>query len=330
VKQKETKHGRPDVTEAVDSLDARRLRASRVRFSGFRSRLRRPKRQEWIWYLFIAPNVLVFLAFNVYTWGYLILLAFQRWNIVGSKAFVGLRNFRELVSDPVLLTSFGNVAKYVGMFVPLVCLVSLGLALLANQRIRGMQVFRTVYYLPYVTSIAVLATIWRFLLVPRAGGPLNTLIALVGISPQNWLVSTRTALPSLVVMSTWSSMGYYMILWLAGLQSIPEELYDAAKVDGAGRLARFWYITLPMLKSISAFIVTISIIGAFQVFGMVYTLTGGGPIHATTTPVFYIWQLAFNNYRMGYAASTSLVLFVVILSVTLIQRRFVGWGEEMY
>lgn len=236
----------------------------------------------------------------------------------------------QLAHDPIVLKSFVNIAKYVLLFVLPVCAISLGLALLANRRVRGMYFFRSAYFLPWVTSTAVIAVIWSFALIPRSEGPLNYLLGLLGIPPQIWLVDTNLALPSLAGINVWTSAGYYMILWLAGLQGIPETLYDAAKIDGAGNWALFRYVTLPMLSTTSVFILTITIIGAFQMFGLVYTMTGGGPMNSTISPVYYIWQTAFVSYRMGYAAAISLALFVAIMAVTLLQRRIIGWGEEMY
>ena len=287
-------------------------------------------KRSWTWYLFLLPNLAMFLVFNLFVWGFLIFLSFNSWDLIGARRLVGLENYQRLLSDPVFHIALRNTTLYAIMFVFPVAAVSLGVAMLANQPLRGMYFFRAAYYLPVVTSIAVLAMIWRFALIPRADGPLNYLLGLVGIPPQEWLLNIRLALPSVVGMQIWSTMGYYMILWLAGLQGIPEELYDAAKIDGAGNWAQFRHVTLPMLKSTTVFIIMIATIGAFQMFGAVYILTGGGPVHATTTVVYYVWQSAFSRYRMGYAASMSLVLFVVIFAVALLQRKYLNWSEELY
>lgn len=302
---------------------------ARAPVSGW-ARLRRRLKEEGGWYLFIAPNVLAFLVFNLTAYVFVVYLSFQRWDLIGARKFIGLGNFSALLRDPIVMKSFANIAKYVVMFVFPVSAISLGLAILANRRIRGMYFFRSAYFLPWVTSTAVIAVIWNFALIPRSEGPLNYLVGAIGIAPQAWLVDTNLALPSLAGINIWTSAGYYMVLWLAGLQSIPESLYDAAKIDGGGSWALFRYVTLPMLSTTSVFILTITIIGAFQMFGLVYTMTGGGPMHSTISPVYYIWQTAFVRYRMGYAAAVSLVLFVAIMAVTLLQRRVIGWGEEMY
>lgn len=284
----------------------------------------------WTWYLFLAPNMITFLLFNLFVWGFLIYLSFNSWDLIGSRKLVGLENYQRLLEDPVFITALKNTTLYTLMFVFPVATVALVLAILANQPLRGMYFFRAAYYLPVVTSIAVLAMIWRFVLIPRPDGPLNYLLGLIGLPAQEWLLNVKLALPAVVGMQIWSTMGYYMILWLAGLQSVPEELYDAAKIDGAGNWALFRHVTLPMLKSTTIFILMIATIGAFQMFGAVYILTGGGPVHATTTVVYYVWQSAFSRYRMGYAAAMSLVLFVIILIVALVQRKYLGWSEELY
>jgi len=287
-------------------------------------------KKGWVWYLFIAPNVLTFFVFTLFSWIFLIFLSFQDWNLLGTREFVGLENYARMLNDRVLRKALVNTLQYAVMFVLPVSAVSLGLASLVNQRLRGMYLFRALYYLPVVTSIAVIALIWKFILIPRPDGIANYLLGLIGVAPKEWLLDVHLALPSITVMQIWSTMGYYMILWLAGLQGVPEEMYEAARIDGAGRWQIFRYVTVPMLKPTTIFIVMIGSIGAFQMFGPPYMLTGGGPVRATTTMVYYIWQQAFNRYRMGYASSVSLLLFVLILIASLIQRKYMGWSESIF
>jgi multiple sugar transport system permease protein len=282
------------------------------------------------WYLFIAPNVLSFLVFTLFVWGLLIYLSFSQWNMIGSIKWVGIDNFRKVFKDPIFLKAVGNTARYAAMFVIPATGIGLFVAILANQRLRGIYVFRAIYYLPVVTSIAVISMIWGFVLVSRADGPLNYLVGLVGIPRQKWLLDLNLAMPSVVGMQVWSTMGYYMVLWLSGLQSVPQELYDAAKIDGAAWWGLFRHVTWPMLRPTTIFIVMVSTIGAFQMFGGVYILTGGGPANATITIVYYVWQRAFSRYNMGYASAISVILFGIILVVTLIQRRLMNWSEDIY
>jgi multiple sugar transport system permease protein len=308
------------------SLVLGRGRVVRARQVGLAQRLRK----GWRWYLFIAPNVVTFLVFILFSWVFLIYLSFHDWNLMGAKEFVGLDNYVRLAQDKVLRKALVNTFQYVLMFVAPVSAVSLGLASLVNQRLRGIYFFRAVYYLPVVTSIAVLALIWKYILIPRPDGIANYFLGLVGIPYQQWLVDIRLALPSITVMQIWSTMGYYMVLWLAGLQSIPEELYEAARIDGAGRWQLFRYVTVPMLRPTTIFILMIAMIGAFQMFGPPYMLTGGGPVYATTTMVYYIWLQAFNRYRMGYASTVSVLLFAIILVASLIQRKYMRWSETIF
>ena len=296
-----------------------------------RSRSRwRSLRTCWTWYLFVAPSLILFLVFTLFIWAFMIYLSFQDWSLIGPRAFVGLGNYRELLANEHFWSAFRVTLVYTLIFVGPVAAISLLVAALVNQRLPLIGVFRSAYFLPVVTSISVIALVWRFILIPRAEGPLNYLIGWLGLPPQEWLIDTSLALPSVTGMQIWATAGYYMILWLAGLQSVPEELHEAARIDGAGRWAVFWRVTLPMLRPTTIFVVIIATIGALQMFGAVFLLTGGGPVRATTTVVYYVWQSAFMTYRMGFGAAASIVLFVVILIVALLQKRFLGWTEDIY
>ncbi len=286
--------------------------------------------KSWTWYLFIAPNVISFLVFTVFVWALLIYLGFTYWNMMTPMKWVGLENYVETWHDPIYWRALRNTVQYVAMFVLPATGLALFLAVLANQRLPGIYAFRAMYYLPVVTSIAVIALIWAFMLKTLPDAPLNYLLGKVGIPPQKWLLDMKLALPSVTGMNVWASLGYYMVLWLAGLQAVPEELYDAAKIDGAGSWRLFLNVTLPMLRPTTIFIVMVTTIGAFQVFGAVYILTGGGPAHATMTVVYYVYQRAFMRQDMGQASAISITLFAIILTVTLIQRRLLNWTEDIY
>jgi ABC-type sugar transport system permease subunit len=287
-------------------------------------------RQQWTWYLFIAPNVLLFLVFTLFTWGFLLFLSLNNWSLIGARSFVGLDNYARVLADPIFWIALRNTGVYALLVVPAVTVLALLLAVLVNQRIPLVGIFRSAYYLPVVTSISVIAIIWAFTFVPRVDGPANYLLGLVGIPPQDWLINPDQALPTVAMMGIWAIAGYYMVLWLAGLQNVPEELEEAARIDGAGRWQVFWNVTLPLLKPTTIFIVMIATIGALQVFGAAYVLTGGGPLRATTTIVYYIWLAAFGTYQMGYGASVSVILFCLVLGIALLQRRILGWSEELY
>ena len=282
------------------------------------------------WYPFLAVNVVVFVVFNLVPWVSMLELSFHDTDMLSHKEFVGLGNYVRLLKDDLLQKALKNTFQYVLMYEPAMVAVSLFVAVLVNRPMPGMKFFRAVFFLPNVTSIAVLSLVfWRFL-SPRPDAPINYLLGLVGIPPQKFLVSVHQALPSIVGIGLWQSFGYYMVIWLAGLQGIPREMYDAALVDGASGWKLHRYVTLPLLRPTGAFIIVISTIGALQVFGSIYIMTGGGPVYATTTVVYHIYQQAFNFGRLGYASTISIFLFTIILVITYLQGKYLRFGEEVY
>lgn len=296
-----------------------------------------PRRSWWQrfrpslrWYPFIAVNFIIFTLFTLAPFVYMLDLTLFRWDMLTPRKFVGLGNYVEMSQDPLFRIALWNTVRYVLMDVPSVVAVSFMVALLVNRQMRGMKVFRAMYFLPNVTSIAVLAVIfWRFL-SPRPDGPINYLIGLIGIPPQTWFVNTRLAMPSLVGISVWGAFGYYMVIWLAGLQGVPKELYEAAYVDGASGWRLHRYVTIPMIRPTAAFIIVTSTIGAPQVFGSIYLLTNGGPVNSTTTIVFLIYNRAFQFAQLGYASTVSLVLFLIVISITYLQGKYLRFGESVY
>ena len=282
------------------------------------------------WYPFIIVNIVVLVVFNLVPWISMLGLSVQKTDMLTPSEFVGLGNYVSMLHDRHLGRALRNTFQYLLMYVPLMVATSLAVAILVNRQLLGMKFFRAVFFLPNVTSIAVLSMVfWRFL-SPRPDAPINYLLGLVGIPPQKFLVSVTQALPSLVAISLWQSFGYYMVIWLAGLQGIPSELYDAALVDGASGWKLHRYVTLPLLRPTAAFIIVISTIGALQIFGSIYILTGGGPVYATTTVVYHIYQQAFNFGRLGYSSTLSIFLFVIILIITYVQSRYLRFGEDVY
>ena len=282
------------------------------------------------WYMMILPNLLNFAVFSIFSWVFLFGISFTRWNMLGAKRWIGVKNYLTMANNEVFVKSIVNTAQYALMYVLPLALVSLVLALLVNQELRGVYFFRALYYLPVVTTMAVIALIWLFIIKPNPDGVLNYLIGLVGIPYQEWLLNPRLALPTLALMSIWKQMGYYMLLWVAGLLAIPGDLYEAATIDGASRPQLFWYITVPMLRPTTTFILMIATIGAFQMFGPTYMMTGGGPTYSTMTLVYFMWVRAFEFMRMGESGAIAVVLFLIILVISLIQKRLLRWGEELY
>lgn len=274
---------------------------------------------RWAWF-FLAPSAIGFLVFTLLPVAASLGLSFVKWNLVGTPEWVGLANYVRALDDPMFWRVLKNTAVYTLGTVPTTMALSLALALALNQKIRGVTLFRGLFYLPVVAPMVAVAMVWRWL-YNTDFGVINYLLSRLGLSIIPWLTSLRWAMPAVILMSVWKSLGYGMVLYLAGLQGVPQHLYDAAAVDGANGWQRFWHITLPMLSTTSFFVMVTSVIGSFQVFGQVYIMTRGGPANATSTIVYYIYQNAFESFRMGYASALSWLLFAVIFVFTVIQFR---------
>ena len=256
------------------------------------------------------------LAFTVY-------LAFHEWSLVEpARPFVGLANFAELARDPLFWTTLRNTALYT-TYVPITMAAALGLAILLNRRRGGERLVRTVVFLPFVTSAVAIAIVWQWMFNPDFGLA-NYLLSFLGIGPVNWLGSPRTALLAIIMVTVWTQVGYQMVVFLAGLQGIPQTYYDAALVDGATPWQRFRHVTLPLLRPVILFVLVTGIISGFQVFTLVYMMTEGGPLHSTDVIVYRIYQTAWEFLRFGSASAMALVLFGVLLVVTVIQFRLLG------
>lgn len=251
------------------------------------------------------------------------------WDLLTPAKWVGAANYRGLLHDEEFHSAFLHTLAFIGGYLPLVLAGGLALALTLHQRVRGLGLFRTIYFIPVVTSWVVVALIWKWLLNPGTG-VVNWALGLVGIDGPGWWVDPNWAMPSIVLASAWKDLGFVMVILLAGLQAIPEEYYEAAALDGQGRWGRFRHVTLPLLSPAIFFVVVISLINNFQVFDQVWVMTGGGPADATTVVLEQVVKNAFSFGRMGYAAAMSWVLFVLILIVTVaqfrLQRRWVHYG----
>jgi multiple sugar transport system permease protein len=225
-----------------------------------------------------------------------------------------------LLDTPLFWTTLRNTLYYTLLFIPGAVILPLLVAVVMNQPLRGITLYRSIYFLPVVTSTVAVALVWQWLYNPEFG-PINYLLDLAGIKGPAWIASPTWAMPALVVMSVWQVIGYNMVIYLAGLQGIPEEYYEAAAIDGATRWRQFFYITAPLISPTTFFVLIISIIGSLQVFEQTYILTQGGPAYSTLTIAFYIYQQAFQFFHMGFGAALSYVLFLIILLLTLIQFR---------
>jgi multiple sugar transport system permease protein len=272
-------------------------------------------------YLFLAPTLLHLVVFTAFPVLFALYLSFQSWNLAtGANYFVGFANYAELVQDEAFHQSLGNTAYFTATVLVSVLVVSLGTALLLNQALPARKILRSISYMPAVTSVIAIAGIWTWLLEPTYG-PVNTLLATVGIEGPRWLSNTETALPSLILVSIWRTFGYFALIFLAGLQAIDPTYYEAAQIDGAGELSLFRHITLPLLAPTTLFVSVMVVIGSFQVFGLVYATTGGGPVGATNVLVFFLYQQVFLYFQMGYGAAAAYVLFGIVFVATLVQLR---------
>jgi ABC-type sugar transport system permease subunit len=285
--------------------------------------------QQWlVGYGFLLPDVIglaVFVALPIIGAFY---ISFHDWTGIGVKHWSGIENYKTLIHDKAFLQSLKVTAIYTFSFVPLLFVISLGLALLVNQGLKLTGFFRTAFFAPYMVSLVVASVIWSFMLQDPAGA-VNAIIGWFGIAPQAWLGSTKLALVAVILVTLWQGVGYSMIIFLAGLQDIPRVYYDAAKVDGAGAWRRFRSITLPLLKRTSVFVAVISFISAFQLFDPIFVMTQGGPANATTTTVYYIYQQAFQFLQLGYASALSVVLFFIIVLFSLLQLRLFRDDAEL-
>jgi multiple sugar transport system permease protein len=259
-----------------------------------------------------------------------LLIGFTEWDLVSPPKWVGFDNYVALFSSDLFWKVFGNTFYYVLLAVPLSIVSSLFLALLVNRSLRGITFFRTAYFFPVVSSMVAVAMIWSWLYNPEFGLINYLLRTLFGIEGPRWLLSTDWAMPAIAMMTVWKGIGYNMLILLAGLAAVPPTLHEAALIDGAGRWRRFFVITLPMLSPTLFFVLVITLIGAFQVFEQTYVLTQGGPANSTLTLSFYIYQNAFQFFRMGYATAMAYILFGATFLVTILQfrlqKRWVYYG----
>lgn len=270
-------------------------------------------------YVFILPWLLGFLIFVAGPMVASLLISFTRWEIVTPATWVGLNQYTRLLTDDRFYLTLYNTAYYVFIGVPLHLLLALLAALAMNLNLRGIRFYRTIYFIPSITPVVASSLLWLWIFNPEFGLA-NAALEAIGLPRLFWLQDPKLAKPAFILMSFWT-IGGQMVILLAGLKGIPRTLYEAAEIDGAGTWASFRHITLPMLSPAIFFNLILAIIGAFQVFTQSYIITGGGPENATLFYVLYLYRMAFENFRMGYASAMAWVLFIIILIFTFIQFR---------
>ncbi len=279
--------------------------------------------------LYLLPWLLTLALFWLYPLLHSFYLSMTDYELLAREShFVGLANYIELFNDQDFLKALLNTAIFVVGTIPFTTIFALGLALLVNRRIPGVQIFRSGYFIPSITSLVVIALIFTNLY--SRGGYLTMLCDLVGIpTPERgFLFSEGTALPAIMAMDVWIASGYYMLLFLAGLKSIPEEQYEAAALDGASAWSSFWSITLPQLRPMAFYVILINTIKSFQVFVEIFVMTKGGPLNSTLTVVYFVYDRGLHKFLMGYASAAAYILFVLIMIFALIQMRLFGVGRS--
>jgi multiple sugar transport system permease protein len=287
------------------------------------------RRGRWFGYIYGGPVIIAFLIFNLYPMTLGLYLSFTKWDILSPPTFIGLRNWSDLLKDELLWRAVLQTLYYAVASVAGATALSIALALALNQRLKTIGFYRTFFFLPAVTSLVAIAMVWRWIYNTEFG-VLNAFLGSLGINPVNWLGDPVLAMPAVVLMSIWRSAGFNTVLFLAGLQGVPQEYYEAAEIDGASRWDRFVHITLPLISPTTFFVVVNGLIGSWQVFDQVYILTRGGPLLSTVTVVYLIYSNGFEWYKTGYASAMAYGLFLIIIALTaiqfLLQKRWVFYN----
>ncbi|HLX35434.1 MAG TPA: sugar ABC transporter permease [Candidatus Limnocylindrales bacterium] len=280
-------------------------------------------------YLFLAPALLLIAVFVVYPIGAVVFYSFTTWDIVRPPVLTGFSNYTALVSDPTFWKALTHSIIYL-IVTPTIIALSVVLAIVVNRKLRGINIFRALYFVPAVSGSIAIGIAWRFLF--ERTGFINSLLETLGIiqTPIQWLSNPNTILPIAMLLTIWAGVGYYSVIFVAGLQNIPEELYDAALIDGCNNLQKHWHVSLPGIRPQIVFVAVISSLAALKVFDEIYVLTGrtGGVLDSATTIVFYLWQQAFVNERAGYAAAIAIVLLALTLAFSILNVRFLERGQE--
>lgn len=293
-----------------------------TKFSLFKTPIQR--RDFWDSLCFLSPSLIVFFVFIFLPIAIAFYLSMMKWDLLSTdKQFVGLTNYIYYLKDPFFYKVLLNTLYYAAAHIPLDLVFSLSLALLLNKKLKGLSFYRTVYFIPVISSMVAVSAVWIWIYEPESGGLANYFLSLLGISPLGWLNDPKWAMPAIIIMSVWKGLGYNIIIFLAGLQNIPDSYYEAARVDGANAWQQFRNVTLPLLSPITYFVVLMGIINSFKVFTQIEVMTPeGGPLNSTSVLVFYLYQEAFHKYRFGRASALAFILFIIVIAITMIQRAY--------
>jgi len=280
-------------------------------------------------YIYILPSLILILSFSIIPIFMSGVFSFTEYNVMNSPKFVGLENYEKVLRDEYVRAALINTLKYVLITVPIQTALSLTFAafLAVKMQNKSGEFLRSVMFIPVIASAVTSGTIWRTIL-GTDGGILNSIIGIFGFDPVNWLGDSKTSLISICIVAIWKNVGYFLVIFYAGIMDIPKSLYEAARVDGANTYQQFFRITLPMLKPITSLVVTLGIIWSFQVFDLSYQMTGGGPGYSSVTIVMAIYNAAFKQYKMGYACAMAMLLLVIVLIINAVKQRVFGEKED--
>jgi len=285
------------------------------------------KRKPLTPYLFLIPACIILGAFIFYPLLQAVWMSFTDYNMISDPAFVGFENYKEIVEDDLFWKTLGQTFLYLIVVVPTLVILPIFLAILVNQKIKGIGFFRSAYYVPVVTSMVVVGITWKWVYADQ--GILNYLLESAGIidGPVHWLTSPTSSIFAVMAVTVWKGLGYYMVIYLAGLQAIPSDLYEAADIDGANKWKQIFHITIPMLMPSIIIVTIMSSISAMKVFEEIYVMTGGGPLNSSKTLVFYIYQEAFEKLRMGYASAVGVILLLITLVLSILNLKVMSKKE---
>jgi multiple sugar transport system permease protein len=272
----------------------------------------------------LSPWVIAFGLFGLFPFAFSLWASFTDYSPIRAArpAFVGLENYRRALGDPAFWDALRNTAFFVVGTIPFTTAIALGLALAVQPAFRGRTIFRLGFFVPSVVSVVVLSLVFKGLYAPL--GPLNGLLAALGLPATPWLLDPDTALPAIMAMDVWAASGYYMLIFIAGLEAIPKDLYDAARIEGAGAWDRFLHITLPLLRPTLFFVLVVNTVRSLQIFAEPFVMTQGGPLDRTTTLVYYLYEEAFYRFRLGYASAVAYLLFLLTVLLAWVQMRVIG------
>ncbi|HEV8084218.1 MAG TPA: sugar ABC transporter permease [Chitinophagaceae bacterium] len=286
------------------------------------TKTKRSQKKKWLPYLLVSPYLIFVLIFVVFPVLFCFFLTFNKWNIISPMKFIGTDNYSRLFHDRLFWKAIGNTLKFLILHIPLQLIVSLFLAYLLNQKIKAAAFFRASFFMPVIVSGVVVTILWQQLL-GYDSGLINKVLMSMGAAKIGWLINPDVAIYSIAVMATWKNVGLYVILFLVGLQTVPTQYYEAAKMEGATRWQQFYHITLPMINPTIFMVVILSTIGGFSLFIEPYIMTGGGPLNTTLSAVLYIYKQAFQYYNMGYSATLGFFYALMIMTVVILQKKFI-------